>query len=65
MQSVNAILAFTLQIYGGKIISKKIEKPLDKSRQVWYTIIAVSESEAVKSSQEHRKKNFKIFSKTT
>ena len=49
----------------GKIISKKIEKPLDKSRQVWYTIIAVSESEAVKSSRERRKKNFKKFSKTT
>lgn len=47
----------------GKIISKKFEKPLDKSRQVWYTIIAVSESEAVKSSQEHRKRISRIFEK--
>lgn len=47
-----------------KIISKKFEKPLDKSRQVWYTIIAVSESKAVKEfarASKRIEKNFKIF----
>ena len=36
MQSVNAILAFTLQIYAEMIFSKKKALPLDKTGKAWY-----------------------------
>lgn len=38
MQSVNAILAFTLQIYDQKIFPDFFLKPLDKPERVCYNI---------------------------
>lgn len=47
MQSVNAILAFTLQIYDRKVFSIFFEKGVDKRGKMWYNNITVSESKAV------------------